>query len=275
MNFRESCLIMKTNDVICGWLKKIESILKEVDRDAEFDSYCRSLFAVLCTYYQATHILLEQNLRLPACANLRIMSELLVKFLWCLHGTTNFEEVRNRFQRWALTTGTKKKKLYDELIESTPDREKESKARYISIRDCIAQEVNKLESSSIKQMPHMTGNGGLFEGTYDVFGRNVAVDMYGQFCEAVHIDTSVLARCIKRQGNELIFTGDLDHNVDELRLCCLNLIYMYVKIICIFYRSDDKQIEDDYQDVLLQAGKINNKSCFSVNSVPSVAKKES
>lgn len=251
-------LIMETNDVICGWLKKVESILKEVDRDAEFDSYNRSLFGVLCTYYKATHILLEQNLRLPACANLRIMSELLVKFLWCLHGTTNFEEVRNRFQGWALTTGRQKEKLYNELIASTPDREKETKDRYISIRDCIAQEVDELKSSSIKQMPHMTGNGGLFEGTYEVFDRSVAVYMYGQFCEAVHIDTSVLARCIKRQGNELIFTGDLDHNVDELRLYCLSLIYMYVKIICKFYGSDDKQIEDDYQNVLLKAGKINN-----------------
>ena len=81
---------MKTNDVICRWLEEVESILKAVDSDAEFDSYNRSLFGVLCTYYKATHILLEQNLRLPACANLRIMSELLVKFLWCLHGTTNF-----------------------------------------------------------------------------------------------------------------------------------------------------------------------------------------
>ena len=66
-----------------------------------------------------------------------------------------------------------------------------------------------------KEIPKITGKGGLFDQVSNIFDDNVAALMYGQFSSAVHIDTSVLSQSIERKGNTLIYKGDLDYKLED------------------------------------------------------------
>jgi hypothetical protein len=79
-----------------------------------------------------------------------------------------------------------------------------------------------------------------------VFGGNISASSYSQLCQAIHINTSVLARCIERSGPSLTYTGDLDLTIDDLFSHCLSNAYMFVKILHVFYTWDPDQIDKDY-----------------------------
>jgi len=100
---------MEIDETINKWFRELQKKLTQVEDDPEIDSYFRSIYAVFNNYHNATIILLKNDFRLPAMALIRIISELFIKFLWCLHGTTNHQEVKDRIQRWVQSSGNKKK----------------------------------------------------------------------------------------------------------------------------------------------------------------------
>lgn len=236
---------MEIEETINKWFAEAQERLVQVDDDPTIDTYFRSIFGVLSNYCPATILLIKKRRsRLPAMALMRVMSELFIKFLWCVHGTTNHQEVKDRIQRWVKSSGKKKINLLEDLLASKRILGETRKSFKEQIKKA-KKEIGNIPSST-KEMPDITGNGGLFDQVSKVFNDNVTALLYGQFLPAVHIDTSVLAQCIKRDGHMLIYKGDVDYSLDDLLNHCLSQAYMFVKILYVFYRWDYNQIEQEY-----------------------------
>lgn len=239
---------MEIDGTINRWFGELQNKLAQVEDDPAIDSYFRSIFAVLYNYHNATIILLRSDFRLPAMALIRIISELFIKFLWCLHGTTNHQEVKDRIQRWVKSSGNKKKKLFEDFLVSGKTSD-ETKKIFKNLKDNAKKQIDAI-SPGIKEMPNITGDGGLFEQISDVFGDDVSAQLYGQFCPAVHIDTTVIAQCIEREGHILRYKGDLDCNQNDLFSYCVTQVYMFLKIFYKFYHWDYNQIEQQYKKLI-------------------------
>jgi len=236
---------MEIYETMNSWFGELQNKLTQVEDDPEIDSYFRSIFAVFYNYHNATIILIKHGCTLPAMGLIRINSELCIKFLWCLHGTTNHQEVKDRIQSWVKSSGNKKKKLFEDFLVSGKISDK-TKELFQNLKDNVKKQIDAIPQR-IKEMPNITGNGGLFEQTSGVFGDDVSAQLYGQFCPAVHIDTTVIAQCIEREGHILRYKGDLDYNQNDLFSYCVTQLYMFIKILYKFYHWDDNQIEQQYQ----------------------------
>ncbi|GAH15005.1 unnamed protein product, partial [marine sediment metagenome] len=67
------------------WFAEAQEKLVQVDDDPTIDTYFRSIFGVLPNYCPATILLIKKRRsRLPAMALMQVMSELFIKFLWCV-----------------------------------------------------------------------------------------------------------------------------------------------------------------------------------------------
>jgi hypothetical protein len=226
------------------WFEEVFDKLVDLDDEPFIDSYVRSTTSILFNYHIATIYLIRKELRLPAMALLRIMTEMVMKFIWCFYNTTNYQEVRLNFQRWAKTAGKRKIKLLNDFIESNRTLD-ETKSKFIKDVQKIEDILSNFDNS-VKCMPQMTGDGGLFDQLSAVFGGNISASSYSQFCQAIHIDTSVLACCIERNGSTLTYTGDLDFKLDDLLNHCLSNAYMFMKTLHIFYKWEPFRIENEY-----------------------------
>ena len=111
---------MEIDETINKWFEETQGKLAKAKSSSDIvDDFCRRVFAVLKTYCDATLLLLrpEIELRLPAMANLRIMSELVIKFLWCLNVQKN-KEIEERIKRWEKTGAKNRRKLVEEILTS-------------------------------------------------------------------------------------------------------------------------------------------------------------
>ena len=230
------------------WFEEVLEKLVDLDDEPFIDSYVRSTTGILFNYNIATIYLIRKELRLPAMALLRIMTELVMKFIWCFYNTTNYQEVKLKFQRWAKTAGKRKIKLLNDFIETNRTSD-EIKSKFIKDIQKIEDELSNFDNS-VKCMPQMTGDGGLFDQLSIVFGGNISTLTYIQFCKAIHIDTSVLACCIERNESSLTYMGDLNIKLDDLLNHCLSNAYMFVKALHIFYKWDPCRIENEYLHII-------------------------
>ena len=211
-------------------------------------AFCCSVFAILKTYCDATLLLLrlDVDLRLPAMAHLRIISELTIRFLWCLNVKKN-EEIGERIERWEKTGVKERKKLVEELLESKENFDSETVGKF-------QQELSNLDKylkdNVGNEMPHVTGKCGLFEQTENIFERNICAQAYRQFNPAVHVDPLVLTWSTKRKGSSIYYTGDLDENIDSLKIHCLSFSYMVIEVLYFHYHWRYDQIEREYHEAV-------------------------
>ena len=243
---------IKIEKVINKWFVELGSNLKNIKGDPEIVSYIRSGFMVFNRYNSASLFLIGNGYKLPASALLRIQSELCIKMLWCFHGTTNYQEVKGNFNRWAKSSANKSIKLCKDFLESNKITNK-SKEWFRDQIERLEKELKDIPEIT-KEMPHITGKGKLFDQVSDVFDDNVVAPMYSQFSSAVHIDTSVLSQSIERKGDLLIYKGDLDYKLEDLIYHCLSLAWMFVKIWYTFYKLDCSQIDKEYFSLVPKAG---------------------
>lgn len=125
----------------------------------------------------------------------------------------------------------------------------ETRNIFEKLKENVKKQIDALPPE-IKAMPNITGYGGLFEQISDVFGDDVSAQLYGQFCPAVHIDTTIIAQCIEREGHILRYKDDLDRNQNDLFSYCIKQVYMFIKILYKFYHWDCNQIDQQYHKLI-------------------------
>ena len=138
---------IKIEKVINKWFVELGSNLKNIKGDPEIVSYIRSGFMVFNRYNSASLFLIGNGYKLPASALLRIQSELCIKMLWCFHGTTNYQEVKDKYNRWVKSSGKKKIKLYKDFLESNKIANKS--------KEWFRDQIERLEKE-LKDIPEIT-----------------------------------------------------------------------------------------------------------------------
>jgi len=236
---------IEIEDTINKWFKDIHYRLDRTNSDSAIvDSFCRSVSSVLKTYCDATILSLDGNLKLPAMACLRVMSELVVKFIWCLNVREN-KEIQERIERWEKRGVNERRKFIKELLESEDSFDSKT-----TLNEELSRLVEYLKNTVTDDMPNVSGKYGLFEQTKNIFDKNICPQAYRQFNPAVHVDTLVLTWSTKRKGDSIYFTGDLDENINSLKIHCLSFSYMLIKVIYVHYNWNFDLIEKEYQDAI-------------------------
>lgn len=153
-------------------------------------SLCAVCLPIAKTYCRATACLLDSGFRLPAQALLHIMAEIFVKVLWCV-SAENEDEIKARELRWERSTGREKLRVLRQLLKTPQLLDDNQLAQLRKMKNAIEQAMQQNPQTDC--MPPVTGDGGLFALTSHLFsGNNMSAFLYGQFCSAVHVDTSVL-----------------------------------------------------------------------------------
>ena len=177
---------------------------------------------------------------LPAQAQLRIMAELIIKFLWCLYG--GIDNVEKRLRIWEKNSAKEKKRLDEWLL---PIANKDMKVQLENEINALKEKIHA--EQCLEKMPKTAK---LFEELIDVFDRNVYTTAYLQFNSSVHIDTHILTSIVEHQNEGKIFRSDLDENINKLKLHLLSFTYMFVKPIYLCYNWTFDYTENEYQKTI-------------------------
>jgi hypothetical protein len=239
---------IEINKIINQWFGDAKQQISEksaINETLSF-SFCSVSLPVMQIYCSASGFLLDNNYKLPAMALFRVISDFFIKFLWCLN-TDNEDETRKRMYRWEKTSANKKLKLLDNLLKSSRVLKPSDVNKLNDFKITVKQDA---ENNPHKAMPPVTGKGGMFEQTSNVFGAEVSALLYAQFCSAVHIDTSIFRGLMNIKQDNLIIRDDIDEDVNELKKRCLNFVYMYFVILNRKTSIDIITINEDYEKAI-------------------------
>jgi hypothetical protein len=244
---------IEISKIINLWFEDVKQQVSEksVNNKTLSFSLCSVSLPVMQIYCSASGFLLDNDYNLPATALFRIMSDIFIKFLWCLN-TDNEDETRKRMYRWEKTSAKEKLRLLDNLLKSSRVLEPSDVNKLNEFKIKVEQDD---ENNPHKAMPAVTGKGGIFEQTSNVFGADVSALLYRQYCSAVHIDTSIFRGLMNNKQGNLIIRGDIDEDVNELKKRCLNFVYMYFVILNRKTSIDITTIKEDYENAI---GILNN-----------------
>ncbi len=239
---------IEISKLINRWFKNVkQQVTEKSAKNTTFTfTSCSVSLPVMQIYCSASGFLLDNNYKLPAVALLRIISEFFIKFLWCMN-TNNEDETRKRLHRWEKTTANEKLRLLDNLLKYS------KKLKPFDVNKLKKQKVRvkqEAKNNPQKAMPTVTGNGGIFEQTSNVFGADVSALLYGQFCTAVHTDTSILCGLMNNEQGALIIRDDIDEGINELKKNCLNFAYMFFEILNKKTYIDIVTIKEDYENAI-------------------------
>ncbi|RKY06401.1 MAG: hypothetical protein DRP56_07485 [Planctomycetota bacterium] len=243
-------------DVIGKWFESTQVLITDASSNDKsfklrFDAIAEQIMKKYCL---ATALLFDEGFKLPAMALMRIVSEFFVKYLWCIN-TDKEDEICNRLQRWDKTSGKKKLKLYDGLLGLEAGvLKKEDLEKLAELKEKVEKNLN---DNAEKEMPPVTGRSGLFESTSKVFGTNVGLLLYSQYCSAVHIDTSILSDLIlESDGLNLSVNEDINENMKELKKRCLNFAYMFLLVVHKKNNWSIEQVKQEYESLIDDLSRI-------------------
>ena len=239
---------MEIDQTMNRWFEEALTMLHDQStRQSEIDGFCLGVVVSVKTYLNGTSLLLENDFSFPAMAHLRIVAELIVKFLWCLQGKTDME-IQRRINRWEKTTFRKQKQLLQELVDVIDDNDLK-----LVFTNIIIKLDSKIKSNKEKEMPNTTGSGGLFEKTRNLFQRNVYPQAYQQFNPAVHIDTDTLKKITASQQSKEGPIKDIkltQCDKDNLKIFSLSFTYMVLKMLYHHYQKNFGDFEKEYKEVI-------------------------
>ncbi len=234
--------------IINRWFENVKQQVSEesVKNKSLTFSFCSVSLPVMQIYCSASGFLLDNDYKLPATALFRIISDFFIKFLWCLN-TDNEDETRKRIRRWEKTSANKKLRLIDNLLKSSRVLKPSDVNKLNKFKITVKQDD---ENNPHKAMPAVTGKDSIFEQTSNVFGVDVSALLYGQYCSAVHTDTSIFRGLMNNKQGNLIIRADIDEDINELKKRCLNFAYMYFVILNKKMSIDMITIKEDYENAI-------------------------
>ena len=235
---------MEIDETINKWFEQTQEKLKNtMSSNEDIDNLCCATTAVVKTYLDAVLLQLDNGLSLPSMADLRIISDLINKFLWCMNRPKK-EQIKGRLKRWEKSAAKQEKKLLENLIPFFGEPLLSASKNAISQLKNI---LDKLDKDQIKEMPQMVQ---LFQQNKNLFQDDIYAQAYQQFNSAVHIDTDVLLKKIANsQRNTGKFVGDIpvsQGDIMNLKMHCLSFAWMQLKMLYHHYSWDFSTIDRQY-----------------------------
>jgi len=175
-------------------------------------------------YCNAIFLLLNKNYVLPAMALMRCLCELAVKFIWCLQcpDDTDKEQdkktVDEKIRRWEKSTLAQNIKVLEEWKIVDPQNNK--------INEQIKELENKKAKMDIDGMPNYPQ---LLEKLPIEFRREISLELYKSFNNAVHLDINSLGEIYLHNNKTNINNND----ISRLKCRCVQLAKIITGVIAI------------------------------------------
>ncbi|MFA5292644.1 MAG: DUF5677 domain-containing protein [Phycisphaerae bacterium] len=236
----------KIEKAINKWFEGTQKLITEVSSRDKSHSllFCAFAITVMKTYCRAAVLLLDEGFKLPAMALIRVISEFFIKFLWCVVSPDDENEIHNRLRRWDRNAGNEKINLYNGLLELEEGvLNKEDLKKIKKLKEQLERTVKGYNAK--KERLRITGKGGLFESTSNIFGGNVSAILYSQYCPAVHIDPLILSSLKQGEIND-----DTNENLGDLKMRCLNFAYMFLLSVHVKKNWGKEAIEQEYNSLI-------------------------
>jgi hypothetical protein len=239
---------MEIHETINKWFADTEKKIVSLKASDKIALLCASVTAVVKTYINSILAQLDMGFVLPSVAGLRIVSDLVNKFLWCLN-EDNDDKIKDRIKRWEKSTAKENKKLLEGFIKIIDDSQVKS-----AMQETIAELDHVVANNRIKEMPPATR---LFEENKNLFFDNVYPQAYQQFNAGVHIDIDILEKIWTLQNQTGKWVGDIQlspKDIAGLKKHCLSSVWMVLKMLYRYYYWDVAEIDDEYKNVKRFAG---------------------
>ena len=222
----------KIEETIALWFNHTYDLLGS-EKDKENSAIGSVLFSsipIVDNYIQSAINILNEGKKLPAKALIRITSELTAKIIWCIEGKDS-EEISRRIKRWDKQSLMQENKL----ISKFKDSEKEEIKKFYEQRTAHINSLSP-QVEGVKKMPVMA----------DILEDELYAEVFVQFNDAVHIDTFVLNKTINDNMTTVEYSGDTKDNVELLKECCLDSVYIFFCSIYAFFGWDYTEIEKEF-----------------------------
>lgn len=235
---------MEIDKTINNWFEKTKKQLDSLpNQQSEVEGFCLGILHIVMVYLNGARLLQREGLNFPAMALLRVVSDVVIKFLWCLQGVKN-SEIEMKIKRWEKKTFSEQKRLLSELRELVPD----------SIKKVFEKTINELDKKINKKLKEMPNTRQLFKENSNLFLADVYALAYQQFNSAVHMDSDVLKKILmsplRKSGckKDIHLTTQDSNNLIIYRL---SLMYMILIMMYKHYSWDSTSIEKEYNQAVL------------------------
>lgn len=235
---------MEIEKTINKWFEITKEQLDSLpNQQSEIEGFCLGILHTVMIYLNGARLLQEKRLNFPAMALLRIVSDMVIKFLWCLQGVKD-SGIETRIKRWEKRTFKEQKRLLSELKELVPD----------SIKKVFEKTINDLDKKTNNQLREMPNTRQLFKENSNLFLMDVYAQTYQQFNSAVHIDTDILKKVLMSPLRKYGCSEDIQltpQDTNNLKIFRLSLLYMVLIMIYRYYSWDLTQVEKEYNLTVL------------------------
>lgn len=205
------------------------------------DLLCITTLTVCSTYFSSIMILLKNGMRMPAKALLRVLFEVSVKTMWCLHkpGPDKSDSaVEQRIERWAkasLKEDIRLRQDFASILEGE-DREK--------LEEDIRQLNEQHKAWECERMPSKFTD--IVKDLGDVWFKEHYPRLYRQFNSAVHLDFASLCSRAKYNDSDMLITNDTDEAVKDLAQMAVAIMHVLFGAIRLHYRCPVEEMNQEF-----------------------------
>jgi len=257
---------MEIEQMLKNWFDEtcdhLEKHFQQHSQKTELEDTVNASITVVQNYLWSILKLLDKNQVdqhiLPAMALLRCLYQLTSRITWILIGPTDSE-------RWDRLKCLKKKSLEDQksLIEKILEVFEDDKRhntrdvlnKYKEDREAMKERIDYLKSCGVGDMPQpLQVLKEAFEGVYPRpregpdASETIPLAGWRRLHKAVHPDYLVLESTILNSGGSLLYDGDINENIDDLRYEFCVCVHRFLKEVYKFYKFKDfEKIDNDFK----------------------------
>ncbi len=204
---------------------------------------CITTLSVCSTYCKAIMTLLQNGLRMPTQALIRILFEVSMKVSWCLYGPgadpdKSESAVDKRINGWAKASLDEDRKLRKDYLNIVTEEERKRLA------ETIAESEEMLKHWECDSMPENFYR--LTKDLGDTWQKEFYPQMYRRFNSAVHLDFASLCNKAKDQGPNIAVANDSDEPLEELAQYCVAIMHIIFFVIREYYGWNTAEMHTEF-----------------------------
>ncbi len=237
------------DQTINKWFEETaDSINAKDNTNSSVDALCFSVVPLAHNYCDAVLILLNNNKKLPAMALLRVLSELSLRFLWCLYEDNPAKEsIDVRIERWKKHTFEEGVKRLKKLLPCANPEESQHLNDQIAF---LEEEIKAIEPKSMGPLYNSLNE------LPELYKEKLYPLLYSNFNFAIHPDLKLFTYLIKRAGNKRIFSGDIDEvETDLLKKHCVTPAFCILSFVRSHYNLDCEGLKSEYYEIQQELSK--------------------
>lgn len=246
---------MKIDATIDQWFREtVDKINTESKPVEPVYDLCSTVIPLAHNYCDAILLLLNKQKKLPAIALIRVIAELTLRFIWCLHPNTQGEDIDTRIQRWKKESYKQAKRNLEKRLPSADVEEKNTIGSHIEcLNNEISQIPHKCAGDLYGSLETLVVSGSGTGGKCLSWKDDLYPLLYTPFNMAIHPDYSLFRLLEKQEGHIKTFSGDLDTaDINVLKIYCMSCVFNIIAATRIVYEWDYQSIKEEYLSIKKQ-----------------------